>query len=67
MSPCTLSHTALSTAARRSRRAALFPALRRSPLTVPVPEASSRLSPRNRHSLRAVLAAMSPCAAYRLL
>ncbi len=64
MNASTLSRPSLSTA-RRSRPA-LFPAGRR---TFPIlaAEASGQLSPRNRHSLRTVLAAMSPCAAYRLL
>ena len=64
MNVCTLSRTAPISTARR--RPALFPTGRRSPFPIPAPEASSRLSPRNRHSLRTVLAAMSPCAAYRL-
>jgi hypothetical protein len=66
MSPSTLSRT-IPASARRSRRPALFPAGRRNPFPVLAAEASGQLSPRNRHSLRAVLAAMSPCAAYRLL
>jgi hypothetical protein len=66
MNASTLSHPIPATA-RRSRRPALFPALRRSPFPVLAAEASGQLSPRNRHSLREVLAAMSPCAAYRLL
>ncbi len=66
MNASTLSRP-LPSSPRRSRRPALFPAGRLSPFPVLAAEASSHLSPRNRHSLRAVLAAMSPCAAYRLI